>query len=375
MRIGALIPAKLTSTRLQRKNLLPLNGKPLVYWSVKNALDTDIFSDVTVSSESDEVLDTVRTDFGPSDVRCLKRPSEMSSTYASLRDVMKHYASASDELDYISLFMPTSPFRRPDRIRNEIAPHLSTGRLERVLSLDHNVTPTVDYFIREDNGCYAMVFLPNIQYCYHCNSAYLVTKVSSLFKDRTLRGNESLLRIACSFSESVDINTSEEYEIALKVATHGEPIFRRPMFHEVEGLRIVLPEGADVDDFLSLIDSPCLADGRLKVVLDQAPNHFILLDIQQAIEQGMQGMPFYLSRRHDWAGLEHSQLQPEAFLRNPFYAISSSTHSLCRWGEKSLELDPDQVIWQNRLLEWHGYVEPFYWDAESPEDSNKGASA
>lgn len=373
MRIGALIPAKLTSTRLKRKNLLPLNGKPLLYWSVKSALDADIFCDVTVSSEDDEVLDVVRKHFSASDVHCLKRPKEMSSKYASLRDVMRHYIETAGELDYFSLFMPTSPFRNPERIRTEIAPHLYTGRIERVISLDSLVTPTIDYFVKEPDGRYAMVFLPNIQYCYHCNSTYLVSKVDGFFSKLSLRGNESLLRIGCSFNESVNIDTHEDYELALKVSAYGEPRFHTLVSHKVGDCSVTLPKSVDLDSFLSVMDGTCLKEGRLKIILGRAPNLFTLLDIQQAIEQGMQGMPFYLNRRHELSALEHSQLHPDAYLRNPYYSISSMKYTPCRWGEKSLEVDPAQVISEQRLMKWSGYVEPYYWDMASLESEEKTA--
>lgn len=52
------IPAKACSTRLKNKNILPLNGKEMIYYSIRNAKESQLFSqeDVIVSSESQEVL-------------------------------------------------------------------------------------------------------------------------------------------------------------------------------------------------------------------------------------------------------------------------------------------------------------------------------
>ena len=372
MRIGALIPAKLTSTRLERKNILPLNGKPLLYWSVKCALDSDIFCNVTVSSENDEVLDIVRIYFSESEVTCLRRPAEMSSKYASLQSVMRHYLDSVGGLDYLSLLMPTSPFRSPERIRNEIAPHLMAGRLEQVISLDSMITPNVDYFLQQPDGRYFMVFIPNIHYCRHCNSTYHFQKVNSLFSSRPHRPNESILRIVCSFREAIDINTPEEYKLASMVGQYGAPAIRPLRSYEMEECRVTVPEGVDVNAFVDFIGGDCLHDGALKVILGKATNLFAMLDLNQVIEVGMSGMPYYLSMCHQYSELEHSQLHPKAFIRNPHYFISSKTRSLCRWGEKSLEISPGQVMTDSELLAWDGYIEPFLWNnmACKPEGSH-----
>ena len=42
----AIIPARGGSKRLSRKNVLNLNGKPLIAWSIESALTSEIFEDV-----------------------------------------------------------------------------------------------------------------------------------------------------------------------------------------------------------------------------------------------------------------------------------------------------------------------------------------
>ena len=58
MKILAVIPARGGSKGIPRKNLRLLNGKPLIYYSIKTALASKYSLDVYVSSEDDEILNT-----------------------------------------------------------------------------------------------------------------------------------------------------------------------------------------------------------------------------------------------------------------------------------------------------------------------------
>lgn len=55
MKILAIIPTKLDSTRLEKKNICELNGKPMFLHSVDYAMQSKHDVTVVVSSESDEV--------------------------------------------------------------------------------------------------------------------------------------------------------------------------------------------------------------------------------------------------------------------------------------------------------------------------------
>lgn len=62
-KVLGIIPARLKSTRLPRKMLMDICGKPLIYWTWKQAKKSKILDDVIIATDSKEVFDTVR-DFG-----------------------------------------------------------------------------------------------------------------------------------------------------------------------------------------------------------------------------------------------------------------------------------------------------------------------
>ena len=55
MKVIAIIPARGGSKRLPRKNIFPIWGKPLIYWSIKAAKESKYITDVWVSTEDDEI--------------------------------------------------------------------------------------------------------------------------------------------------------------------------------------------------------------------------------------------------------------------------------------------------------------------------------
>ena len=51
----AFIPARSGSKGIPKKNIKLFNGKPLIYWSIKNALHNKNIDRVIVSTDSQEI--------------------------------------------------------------------------------------------------------------------------------------------------------------------------------------------------------------------------------------------------------------------------------------------------------------------------------
>ncbi|MCU1303717.1 MAG: 3-deoxy-manno-octulosonate cytidylyltransferase [Candidatus Sulfotelmatobacter sp.] len=61
MKAIAVIPARLASTRLPRKMLREIAGKPLVGWVYEAVRSSPLLSDVIIATDSDEILDACHT--------------------------------------------------------------------------------------------------------------------------------------------------------------------------------------------------------------------------------------------------------------------------------------------------------------------------
>jgi 3-deoxy-manno-octulosonate cytidylyltransferase (CMP-KDO synthetase) len=60
MKVVAIIPARLASTRLPRKMLREINGRPLALWVYQAVRSSPLLEDVIVATDSEEILDACR---------------------------------------------------------------------------------------------------------------------------------------------------------------------------------------------------------------------------------------------------------------------------------------------------------------------------
>ena len=117
----AIIPARGGSKQIPRKNLREIGGKPLVFWSITQALNCPKIDLVHVSTDDEEIAEMARG-FG-ADVPYL-RPPDLSGDNAPTEDAMAYavnwYAKHDRRFENTILLQPTSPLRLEDSISNAI---------------------------------------------------------------------------------------------------------------------------------------------------------------------------------------------------------------------------------------------------------------
>ncbi len=116
-RVLAIIPARGGSKRLPRKNILDLNGKPLIAWTIEAALKSR-YIDKTIVSTDDKEIAEISDKYG-AEVPFM-RPKRLASDTASSVDVILHainfYKEKGNNFEYIVLLQPTSPLRMDEDI-------------------------------------------------------------------------------------------------------------------------------------------------------------------------------------------------------------------------------------------------------------------
>ncbi len=112
----AIIPARIDSKRIPRKNIRHFCGKPIIEYPIRAALDSGLFAQVVVSSASDEV--------GSIAIRAgavyHKRPVSLSGDkvgmYAVVQDVLVRHADKGETFDHVCMLYAASPFLTPARL-------------------------------------------------------------------------------------------------------------------------------------------------------------------------------------------------------------------------------------------------------------------
>ena len=127
MRILCVIPVRGGSKGIPRKNLKPISGKPLVAWTIEQALDAktalapEIELDVVVSTDDKELADVAR-EYG-AEVPFM-RPAELAEDTTATEPVIEHaiefMSHEGRRPDAVMLLQATSPVRLPGTLERAV---------------------------------------------------------------------------------------------------------------------------------------------------------------------------------------------------------------------------------------------------------------
>lgn len=124
MSVMAIIPARGQSKGIPRKNLLRLCGKPLVVYSIEQALACPLVNEVVVSTEDAEIGEVAKA----AGAAVCWRPEELASDDSPTEDAIRHVlATHGSSPDVVVLLQPTSPIRQPETIETCLVPVLHCG--------------------------------------------------------------------------------------------------------------------------------------------------------------------------------------------------------------------------------------------------------
>lgn len=122
-RILCTIGARGGSKGVKNKNIRPLLGKPLIAWTIGQAMESGLFDHVVLTSDSEDIMKTAAA-YG-ADV-FFKRPDELATDTAPKIPVIRHALLASEayfgkRYDYHIDLDATSPLRSIQDLRDALA--------------------------------------------------------------------------------------------------------------------------------------------------------------------------------------------------------------------------------------------------------------
>jgi len=112
-KIIAVIPAKGNSRAIPKKNIVKILGKPLIYYTIKEAKKSKLIDDLIVSTDSKEIS-KISKKYGAK-VPFI-RPKYLSTDFMQSLPVVKHALLFMEKLnkckyDYVVMLQPTCPLR------------------------------------------------------------------------------------------------------------------------------------------------------------------------------------------------------------------------------------------------------------------------
>ena len=111
MRNLAIIPARGGSKRIPNKNIRDFLGKPIIAYSIEVAIESGLFEEVMVSTDSTEIASIAR-DYGAKVpfVRSEKSANDIATLNDVYLEVFAAYQKQEVTFDNYCLILPTAPF-------------------------------------------------------------------------------------------------------------------------------------------------------------------------------------------------------------------------------------------------------------------------
>ena len=143
-----IIPARGGSKRLPRKNVKPLNGKPLVFYTIDSVIKSNIFDKVIFTSDDDSILHVVKNNYSSTILDVVKRPEALATDTSKVIDTVMYFLD--EEYDQTWLTLPTSPLKLPSDFIE--ASKLLTKQDSAVLSYtEMEFPPTLGLVVKNNN--------------------------------------------------------------------------------------------------------------------------------------------------------------------------------------------------------------------------------
>jgi CMP-N-acetylneuraminic acid synthetase len=135
MKTVAIIPARGGSTRLLRKNIRHIWGKPMIYWVIKAAQRSKYITDIYVTSEDQEILDLAKN-FG---AKTIVRPNKLADNTTLKQHAIVHaLQSIENTYDLVVSLQSNSPELKTKDVDSAIDKLLKHDRNE-IITVDKNL--------------------------------------------------------------------------------------------------------------------------------------------------------------------------------------------------------------------------------------------
>ncbi len=215
-RILAIIPARGGSKGIKNKNIIKVNEKPLISWTIEASLNSAYISRTVVSSDDENIISVAKS------LGCdtpFKRPKELAQDHTPSIDVVTHALKKLKNFDYVILLQPTSPLRDSEDIDKAIelmlekkskscasvtlvkkSPYWMYKINEKNLKLTNIIKSDKEYLRRQD--------LPDV---YALNGAIYINEVEELNKTQKLVSDKTIGYIM-PHAKSLDIDNLEDLD-------------------------------------------------------------------------------------------------------------------------------------------------------------------
>ena len=234
MRAFALIPARSGSTRVTDKNIRPLEGHPLMAYSIVAARRSRLFEEVVVSSDS-RLYGEVAEHYG---ARWLPRPADLATEMADLVGVATHAIEdmrlRGGDPEALCVMMPCCPLRRASQVVDQARAFESQKREFQLSVVDYGASHAQWALKREKDGRIAPFFgwqhfkrSQDLEVVHCPSGAIWWVRVEAFLRQQKFYG-EPLFGESLPFPDGLDIDEERDFLLVEALASgfraHGREL-------------------------------------------------------------------------------------------------------------------------------------------------------
>jgi len=216
----AVITARGGSKRIPKKNIRSFLGKPIIAYSIETALNSGIFDEVMVSTDSQEIAD-VAVKYGAKVpfLRSAENSGDHAMTAPVVEEVLLEYQKLGKKFDYVCCIYPTAPFITGERLKASLELLQNSGA-DSVVPVTSFSFPIWRSFKIEADGRVKMNWPENMHVrsqdlppAYHdCGQFYFLEVNKFLIQKKLFMDNT--FPVVVSELEVQDIDNEEDWQLA-----------------------------------------------------------------------------------------------------------------------------------------------------------------
>ena len=215
----AIITARGGSKRIPGKNLREFCGKPILAYGIEAALESGLFQEVMVSTDSEEIAAAARR-YGAATP--FPRGAETSNDYATTADVLLEvlecYRQAGRSFEALCCIYPTAPFLTAEKLRSACSAFMEAGADSLVPVVRFDFPPQRAFVVRNERLVYqypqyAMTRSQDLEPIYHDSGQFYFCRTAAFLRCRTLITPDTV-PFVLNPEEVQDIDTLSDWVIA-----------------------------------------------------------------------------------------------------------------------------------------------------------------
>lgn len=213
----AVITARGGSKRIPKKNIKDFCGKPIIAYSIEAAIDSQLFDEVMVSTDSEEIAEIARQ-YGANVpfMRSARTADDHATTNDVLVEVFSEYEKRGQHFELAVCIYPTAPFVTEGKLKEAVALLEKEDADQVVPVVKFSFPPQRAFVVRERYLQYqfpenASVRSQDLEPIYHDCGQFYVMKVDNVLSGKPVVKNVPLI---VSELEVQDIDNEEDWKIA-----------------------------------------------------------------------------------------------------------------------------------------------------------------